>query len=248
MNTEQDTIRKIIHVDMDAFFASVEQRDFPEYRNRPVVVGGSPEGGVVMAASYEARKYGIHSAMPAVFAYRRCPHLIFAKSRFDAYREASDHIRDIFNRYSDLVQMVSIDEAYLDVTINHYGMSSATLIAKQIKQDIKTEIGLTASAGVSYCKFIAKIASDYDKPNGLTVVPPDQAEQFLERLPIGKFRGIGKVTAERLKRLGIHYGSDLKALDEYQMIKILGKSGPYYYRIVRGMDNSQVKTHRIQNL
>ncbi len=238
--------RKIIHIDMDAFFAAVEQRDFPEYRNKPLVVGGSPEGGVVTAASYEAREYGIHSAMPSFMAYRRCPHLIFARGRFDVYREASDQIREIFSQYSDLVQCGSIDEAYLDVTQNNFGIDSGTIIAKQIKREIKEVTGLTASAGVSYCKFIAKIASDFDKPDGLTVVPPKKAERFLEKLPIGKFRGIGKVTAERLKGLGIHTGWDLKQLDQYEMIKILGKSGPYYHRIVRGIDTSQVKTHRIR--
>lgn len=246
MDEEYYKRRKIIHVDMDAFFAAVEQRDFPEYRNKPIAVGGSTEGGVVTSASYEARKFGIHAAMPAFMALRRCPHLIFAKGRFDAYREASDQIRDIFVQYTDQVQCGSIDEAYLDVTTNRFGIASGTIITKRIKQEIKEVTGLTASAGVSYCKFLAKIGSDFDKPDGLTVIPPERAEEFLEKLPIGKFRGFGKVTAERLRGLGIHTGWDLKQLDQYRMIKILGKAGPYYYRIVRGIDRGQVKTHHIR--
>lgn len=239
--------RKIIHVDMDAFYASVEQRDFPEYRNKPVIVGGSPQGrGVVAAASYEVRKFGVHSAMPAAKAVKLCPHAIFVKPRFDVYKEVSEQIREIFFEYSDLVEPLSLDEAYLDVTENHKKIPSATLIAHRIKKQIKGTTGLTASAGVSFNKFLAKIASDLDKPDGLCVITPEKAEEFIEQLSIGKFFGVGKATQQKMASLGIKTGADLKARDEVDLVKQFGKSGHHYYRIVRGIDNRQVKPNRIR--
>ena len=232
---------------MDAFFASVEQRDFPEYRNRPVVVGGSPQGrGVVAAASYEARKYGIHSAMPASKAVRLCPEAIFLKPRFDAYKEVSYQIRDIFREYTDLVEPLSLDEAYLDVTENRLDHPSATLLAREIKKKIRDETNLTASAGISFNKFLAKIASDMDKPDGLYLITPDQAEKFLEDLEIGRFHGVGKATQKKMELLGIYKGSDLKKWNEVDLVKEFGKAGHHYYRIVRGVDNRAVKPDRIR--
>ncbi len=232
---------------MDAFFASVEQRDFPEYRNRPVVVGGSPQGrGVVAAASYEARKYGIHSAMPASKAVRLCPEAIFLKPRFDAYKEVSYQIRDIFREYTDLVEPLSLDEAYLDVTENRLDHPSATLLARDIKKKIRDETGLTASAGISFNKFLAKIASDMDKPDGLYLITPDQAEKFLEDLEIGRFHGVGKATQKKMELLGIYKGIDLKKWNEVDLVKEFGKAGHHYYRIVRGVDNRAVKPDRIR--
>lgn len=240
-------IRKIIHVDMDAFYASVEQRDHPEYRNKPVVVGGSPQGrGVVAAASYEARKFGIHSAMPASRAVRLCPDAVFVKPRFDVYREVSNQIRAIFFEYTDLVEPLSLDEAYLDVTENHINLPSATLIAKQIKKRIKSETNLTASAGVAGNKFLAKIASDLDKPDGLSVITPDKTELFIENLEIGEFYGVGKATKHKMESLGIRTGADLKEWNEIDLVKQFGKSGHHYYRIARGIDNRQVKPNRIR--
>ena len=199
-----DSERKIIHIDMDAFYASVEQRDNPKLKGRPVIVGGSPEGrGVVATCSYEARIFGIHSAMPSSVAYVRCPHAVFVPPRFEVYQKISYQIREIFKRYTDIIEPLSLDEAYLDVTINKKEIKYATTIAKQIKEDIKNEIGITASAGVSYNKFLAKIASDYKKPNGLTVITPDKAQEFIDDLPINKFFGIGKVTSKTLKMMGI---------------------------------------------
>lgn len=239
--------RKIIHVDMDAFFASVEQRDHSQYRNKPVLVGGSPQGrGVVAAASYEARKFGIHSAMPASRAIKLCPHAIFVKPRFDVYREVSATIREIFHQYTDLVEPLSLDEAYLDVTENFAGTPSATLIARDIKKRIVEETALTASAGVSSSKFLAKIASDLDKPNGLSVITPEQAEQFIENLPIGKFHGVGKATQQKMESLGIRTGADLKQWAEADLVKQFGKTGHHYYRIARGTDNRSVQPHRIR--
>ncbi len=239
--------RKIIHVDMDAFFASVEQRDHPEYRNRPLVVGGSPQGrGVVAAASYEARKFGIHSAMPASRAVKLCPNATFVKPRFDVYRQVSLQIRDIFFEYTDLVEPLSLDEAYLDVTENHLNNPSATLIAREIKKRVKSETGLTASAGVAGNKFLAKIASDLDKPDGLSVITPGEAESFIEKLKIGTFYGVGKATRKKMEALGIRTGADLKKWDEIELVKEFGKSGHHYYRIARGIDNRLVKPNRIR--
>lgn len=239
--------RKIIHIDMDAFFASVEQRDFPQYRGKPLLVGGSPQGrGVIAAASYEARKFGIHSAMPASKAVRLCPSAIFVKPRFDVYKEVSQQIRAIFLDYTDLVEPLSLDEAYLDVTENHKGIPSATLIAREIKKRIKEETGLTASAGISENKFLAKIASDMDKPDGIYLISPERAEAFIEDLPIGKFHGVGKATQEKMERLGIHTGKDLKTWNEVNLVKHFGKSGHHYYRIARGIDNRIVKPDRIR--
>ena len=238
-------VRKIIHIDMDAFFAAVEQRDFPEYRNKPLIVGGSPFArGVVATCSYEARPYGIHSAMPSTKAYRLCPEAIFVKPRFDAYREVSQAIRQIFFDYTDLVEPLSLDEAYLDVTESEQHDGSATLIAKAIKTRIRQQTQLTASAGVSYNKFLAKIASDLDKPDGLTLITPKQGEEFVGQLPIHKFHGVGKATAQKMHDLGIKTGNDLKlfALEDLQLH--FGKSGPYYYYIARGIDNRPVVSHR----
>ncbi len=231
---------------MDAFFASVEQRDFPEYRGRPLAVGGSSDRGVVAAASYEAREYGVRSAMPSKLAIQKCPHIIFAKSRFDVYKEVSKQIREIFFQYTDLVEPLSLDEAYLDVTENKKGLPSATLIAKEIKQKIKETTQLTASAGISFNKFLAKIASDMDKPDGLFLIKPEDADEFIANLPIEKFFGIGKVTADKMRRMGIHKGKDLREKPEIELIKSFGKSGRYYYKISRGEDDRQVKPDRIR--
>lgn len=247
MKENKHPVRKIIHVDMDAFFASVEQRDFPEYRNKPVVVGGSPTGrGVVAAASYESRKFGIHSAMPAARAVQLCPNLIFVKPRFSVYKEVSSQIREIFFEYTDLVEPLSLDEAYLDVTQNHKNNPSATLIAKELKKRIKETTGLTASAGISGNKFLAKIASDIDKPDGIFLITPEKAEKFIEALPIGKFHGVGKATQQKMELLGINTGADLKTWDEVDLVRHFGKSGHHYYRIARGIDNREVKTDRIR--
>ncbi|WP_281171908.1 DNA polymerase IV [Algoriphagus terrigena] len=237
-------VRKIIHVDMDAFYASVEQLDRPEWRGKPLVVGGNVTRGVVAAASYEARKYGIFSAMSSALAAKKCPHLIFARPRFYRYKEISLQIRDIFYEYTDLVEPLSLDEAFLDVTENKMGLKSAILIAKQIRAKIKEKTGLNASAGVSYNKFLAKIASDLNKPNGQAVILPQDAEAFLEKLPIGKFFGIGKVTAEKMQKLGIHNGLDLKQFSLQFLTKKFGKSGLHYFNIVRGIHLSQVHPHR----
>lgn len=236
------SVRKIIHIDMDAFYASVEQRDHPEYRGKPLCVGGSPEGrgGVVATASYEARKFGIHSAMPAKQAYKLCKHAIFVYPRFSAYKEVSRQIREIFRRYTDLIEPLSLDEAYLDVTVDKQQIGSAIEIAKLIKKAIKEELNLTASAGVSVNKFVAKIASDLNKPDGLTFIGPSKIERFVEKLPVSKFHGIGKVTAEKMKKMGIHTGADLKKLTEHEMVKHFGKTGRFFYKIVRGIDNREV--------
>jgi len=243
--SDNQPARKIIHIDMDAFYASVEQRDFPEYRGKPLIVGGSPEGrGVVAAASYEVRKYGVHSAMPAARAIRLCPHAIFVKPRFEVYSEVSRQIREIFFQYTDLVEPLSLDEAFLDVTENRLEIPSGTLIARKIKRQIKEQTRLTASAGVSYNKFLAKVASDLDKPNGLSVITPEEAPEFLEQLEIGEFFGIGEATEKKMKSLGIHTGADLKAWSEIDLVEKFGKTGRFYYRIVRGIDRREVKTHR----
>ncbi|WP_224999211.1 DNA polymerase IV [Cesiribacter sp. SM1] len=238
------TLRKIIHVDMDAFFASVEQRDNPHLRGKPVAVGGSRERGVVAAASYEARKFGVRSAMPSSHAYRLCPHIIFVKPRFDAYKAVSRQIRKIFLEYTPLVEPLSLDEAYLDVTQPIIGPPSATLIAKEIKQRIREETGLTASAGISYNKFLAKVASDVQKPNGLTLVKPDEALAFISQLPVEKFYGIGKVTADKMHSLGIKTGADLRGWPEAKLVQLFGKSGRFYARLVQGIDERPVTPDR----
>lgn len=238
--------RKIIHVDMDAFYASVEQRDNPAYRGIPIAVGGSPEGrgGVVATASYEARKYGVRSAMSSKHAKQLCPKLVFVRPRFDVYKEASSKIRDIFFRYTDLVEPLSLDEAYLDVTVDKRQIGSALDIAKEIKNSIREELNLTASAGVSINKFLAKIASDMNKPDGLTFIGPSRVHQFMESLPVEKFYGVGKVTAEKMRNMGLHTGADLKKLTESELIRYFGKAGNFYYRIVRGIDDREVQPHR----
>lgn len=238
-------MRKIIHVDMDAFYASVEQLDNPELRGKPIAVGGSSQRGVVAAASYEARKFGVHSAMSSVLAKRNCPELIFVKARFDRYKEISKQIRKVFQEYTDLVEPLSLDEAYLDVTVNKKGNPSATLIAKEIRQRILEETGLNASAGISINKFIAKVASDINKPNGQKTVNPEEVIGFLENMEIRKFYGIGKVTAEKMYSLGIFTGRDLKEKPLAFLEEKFGKSGSYYYHVVRGIHESEVKPHRI---
>ena len=243
---ENNAVRKIIHVDMDAFYASVEQLDHPEWRGKPLVVGGNEARGVVAAASYEARKFGIHSAMSSALAAKKCPQLIFAKPRFDRYKEISLQIREIFYEYTDLVEPLSLDEAFLDVTENKMGLKSAILIARQIREKIKSKTGLNASAGISYNKFLAKTASDLNKPNGQAVILPEEAEAFLEKLPIGKFFGIGKVTAEKMQKLGIHSGKDLKEYSLQFLTKKFGKSGLHYFNIVRGIHLSEVQPHRVR--
>uniref|UniRef100_UPI004049ADAA DNA polymerase IV n=1 Tax=Gelidibacter sp. TaxID=2018083 RepID=UPI004049ADAA len=239
-------IRKIIHVDMDAFYASVEQMDNPELKGKPIAVGGSEKRGVVSAASYEARKFGVRSAMSGVQAKRTCPELIFVRPRFDRYQEISKKIRKIFYDYTDLVEPLSLDEAYLDVTENKKGNPSASLIAKEIRERIFKEVGLTASAGISINKFIAKVASDYNKPNGQKTVNPEEVIEFLEELDIRKFYGVGKVTAEKMYQLGIFTGSDLKKKTVEFLDAHFGKSGRYYYDVVRGMHFSEVKPNRIR--
>ena len=237
-------IRKIIHVDMDAFYASVEQMDNPELKGKPIAVGGSEKRGVVSAASYEARKFGVRSAMSGLQAKRNCPDLIFVRPNFERYHEISKKIRKIFRDYTDLVEPLSLDEAYLDVTENKKGNPSASLIAKEIRERIFKEVGLTASAGISVNKFVAKVASDYNKPNGQKTVNPEEVLEFLEQLDIRKFYGVGKVTAEKMYQLGIFTGKDLKSKTFEYLDENFGKSGRYYYYIVRGIHNSEVKPNR----
>lgn len=239
-------IRKIIHIDMDAFYASVEQMDNPELKGKPIAVGGSEKRGVVSAASYEARKFGVKSAMSGNLAAKLCKDLIFVRVRFERYIEISKKIRAIFYDYTDLVEPLSLDEAYLDVTENKKGNPSATLIAKEIRERIFNEIGLTASAGISINKFIAKVASDYNKPNGQKTVNPEDVIPFLEQLDIRKFYGVGKVTAEKMYQLGIFTGKDLKGKTLEYLDDHFGKSGRYYYHVVRGIHNSEVKPNRIR--
>jgi len=234
-------LRKIIHIDMDAFFASVEQLDNPELRGKPVAVGGSGERSVVAAASYEARKFGVRSAMPSIIAKRLCPELIFVRHNFSRYTEVSSTIMKIFSQYTDLIEPLSLDEAFLDVTSDKKNIGSATVIAKKIRQDIKAETGLTASAGVSVNKFLAKIASDINKPDGLFLIKPEDAEKFIEGLAVEKFYGIGKVTAEKMHKLGIHTGSDLKRWDLVSLVRNFGKAGVFFFDIVRGIDNRPVE-------
>ncbi len=241
-----DTSRKIIHVDMDAFYASVAQYDDPFLKGKAIAVGGSGNRGVISAASYEARKFGVRSAMSSVLAKKLCPHLIFVKHHFERYKEVSMQVRKIFIEYTDLVEPLSLDEAYLDVTINKKGNPSATLIAEEIRAKILERTGLTASAGISINKFIAKVASDYNKPNGQKTVSPDEVIEFLENLDIKKFYGVGKVTQKKMYALGIYTGADLKSKTEAFLEEHFGKSGPYYYRIVRGVHHSPVKPTRIR--
>jgi DNA polymerase IV len=237
-------IRKIIHVDMDAFYASVEQRDNPDLQGKPVAVGGSSKRGVVAAASYEARAFGVKSAMPSVTAQRNCPELIFVKPRFEVYREVSRQIRNIFERHTDLIEPLSLDEAYLDVSIDKQGIGSAVKIAKQIRADIKAETGLTASAGVSYNKFIAKLASDQNKPDGLCIILPEQGAEFVAKLPVRRFHGVGPRTAEKMERLGISTGADLAAHSEEWLVQNFGSSGSYFFKASRGIDNRRVNPSR----
>lgn len=231
---------------MDAFYASVEQRDHPDLRGKPIAVGSGNARGVVAAASYEARAYGVRSAMASLTARRLCPDLIFVKSRFDVYREVSQQIREVFEEYTDLVEPLSLDEAYLDVTENKKGIRSAIQIAMEIRKKIVERTGLTASAGVSFNKFLAKIASDVNKPNGIKVILPGEAEAFLDQLPIHKFHGIGKVTAARMRDLGIHTGADLKKWALEDLVLEFGRVGEYYFHIVRAEDHREVNPHRIR--
>ncbi|MGY3778270.1 DNA polymerase IV [Isobaculum melis] len=241
----RDTSRKIIHIDMDAFFASVEERDHPEYIGKPLIIARHPKEtagrGVVTTANYEARKYGVHSAMSAQKAYELCPNGIFVPGNMQKYRDISSEIHQIFREYTDLIEPRSLDEAYLDVTDNKKGITSATVVAKMIQKDIYETLHLTSSAGVSYNKFIAKLASDFQKPRGITVIPPEDALAFLQALPIEKFHGIGKKTAEKMQSFAIYTGADLYQYNEMDMIQKFGKMGYSFYRKVRGIDNSPVQ-------
>lgn len=240
------TFRKIIHIDMDAFYASVEQRDNPDYQGKPIAVGGSPEGrgGVVATCSYEARKFGVRSAMTSKKALQLCPQIIFVYPRFDVYKMVSAQVREIFHRYTDLIEPLSLDEAYLDVTEDKQGIGSAIDIANAIKEAIREELHLTASAGVSINKFVSKIASDMKKPDGLMFIGPSKIESFVESLPVEKFYGVGKVTAQKMKSMNIHTGLDLKKLTEEELVKHFGKVGKFYYGIVRGIDNRPVEPNQ----
>lgn len=241
-----DYTRRIIHIDMDAFYASIEQRDYPELKGKPLAVGGGASRGVVAAASYEARKYGVHSAMSGFRAKQLCPQLIFVPPRFDVYQEVSQQIRAIFETYTDLIEPLSLDEAYLDITTNKKNIELATEVAESIMKEVLETTQLTCSAGVSYCKFIAKIASDLKKPNGMTVIRPHQAIPFLEQLSVKKFHGVGKVTAEKMLSLGLKTGGDLKKLTKLELAQRFGKVGGFYYNIVRGIDNRPVNSNRIR--
>ena len=238
--------RKVIHIDMDAFYASVEQRDDPSLRGRPVAVGGSRERGVVAAASYEARRFGVRSAMSGIVARRKCPELMFVRPRFDVYKAVSLQIRGVFAEHTPIIEPLSLDEAYLDVTENLQGIATATEIAREIRASIQARTGLTASAGVSYNKFLAKLASDHRKPNGLFVIPPERGAAFVEGLQVGSFHGVGPVTAARMNRLGIHTGLDLRAQSLAFLQEHFGKSGAYYYWIARGVDERPVRADRIR--
>jgi DNA polymerase-4 len=239
--------RKIIHIDMDAFFAAVEQRDNPQLRGKPVIVGGDPDArGVVATCSYEARRFGIHSAMSSARAYRLCPQAVFVRPRFEAYRAVSLQIRELFHEYTDLVEPLSLDEAFLDVTDNKKEIASATWIAKEILQQIRVRTSLTASAGVSYNKFLAKIASDVKKPAGLTVVTPQQAAAFIDTLPIRRFHGVGKVTERRMQARGILIGADLRQRSLEELQRHFGKSGEYFFHIAHGIDNRPVVPNRVR--
>jgi DNA polymerase-4 len=231
---------------MDAFYASVEQRDKPELKGKPVAVGGTRKRGVVAAASYEARKYGVHSAMSSVVAKRKCPSIIFVRPRIDVYQAVSSQIHDIFHEYTDIIEPLSLDEAFLDVTENKKGMMIATEVAMDIKEEIKKKLALTASAGVSFNKFLSKIASDVNKPDGLFIIKPSQAEHYIEQLPVRKFFGVGAVTAEKMNKLGIVSGADLKAWSLEALVRNFGKSGGFFYNIVRAIDNRPVNPYRIR--
>ncbi|MFP3546945.1 DNA polymerase IV [Rhizobium sp. SIMBA_035] len=239
-------VRKIIHIDMDAFYASVEQRDNSELRGLPLAVGGSAARGVVAAASYEARVFGVHSAMPSVTAKRKCPDLIFVPPRFEVYKQVSQQIREIFAEYTPLIEPLSLDEAYLDVTENLKGMEIATEIALEIRSKIKAVTGLNASAGISYNKFLAKMASDLNKPNGQAVITPKNGPAFVESLPVKKFHGVGPATAERMRKFGIETGLDLKSKSLQFLQEHFGKSGPYFYGIARAIDERRVRPDRIR--
>lgn len=245
---KNDTSRKIIHIDMDAFYASVEIREEPSLKNKPVVIARHPRDtggrGVVTTANYEARKYGIHSAMSAQKAFELCPKALFVPPNFELYREASTKMHKIFRRYTDKIQPLSLDEAYLDVTTNHIGQKSATLIAERIRKEIQSELNLTCSAGVSYNKFLAKLASDYNKPDGITVIPPNKAHDFLIHLPIEKYHGVGEKSVEKMHAIGIYNGQDLFDKSELELVSQFGKMGHSLYRKVRGIDDSEVKNDR----
>lgn len=241
-----DYSRKIVHIDMDAFYASVEQRDNPELLGKPIAVGGGGHRGVTTTASYEARKYGVKSAMPGWKARELCPQLIFVPPRFDAYKKVSQQVRGIFEEYTDLIEPLSLDEAFLDVTDNKKKIAYGMHVAQEIMDKVKARTELTCSAGVSYCKFLAKIASDVKKPNGLTVITPSKAELFLENLAINDFFGVGKVTARKMESLGIHKGADLKKYSRLELALKFGKMGSHFYNIVRGIDNRPVNPHRIR--
>jgi DNA polymerase IV len=245
-NTAEARDRKIIHIDMDAFYASVEQRDNPDLRGKPVAVGGSRERGVVAAASYEARKFGVRSAMPSVTAKRQCPDLIFVKPRFEIYKEVSRHIRTIFAEHTEIIEPLSLDEAYLDVTENIQGIPIATEIATMIRAKILSETSLTASAGISYNKFLAKLASDHRKPNGQFVITPNMGPGFVQYLPVGKFHGIGPATSAKMNGLGIFTGLDMRNQTLDFMTANFGKAGTYYYWISRGVDERPVRANRIR--
>jgi DNA polymerase IV len=245
-STAETRQRKIIHIDMDAFYASVEQRDNPDLRGKPVAVGGSRERGVVAAASYEARKFGVRSAMPSVTAKRQCPDLIFVKPRFEVYKEISRHIRAIFAEHTEIIEPLSLDEAYLDVTENIQGIPTATEIATMIRAKILSETGLTASAGISYNKFLAKLASDHRKPNGQFVITPKMGPGFVQDLPVGKFHGIGPATSAKMNGLGIFTGLDMRNQTLEFMTANFGKAGTYYYWISRGIDERPVRANRIR--
>jgi DNA polymerase-4 len=238
-------MKKIIHIDMDAFFAQVEQRDNPSLKGKPVIIGGDPRSrGVVATCSYEARVFGIHSAMPTSTAYRLCPHAQFLKPNRAAYVEVSHQIREIFRSYSNLVEPLSLDEAYIDVTNPLRGPNSATLIAEEIRAEVYNKTSLTCSAGVSYNKFLAKVASDIDKPNGITVITPDIAQEFIYNLPIKKFFGVGKVTLKKMEKLGIFKGGDLLKFSQAELVKEFGKAGALFYNYARGVDYREVTPNR----
>lgn len=239
-------IRKIIHIDMDAFYASVEQRDNPLLRGQPIAVGQADGRGVVAAASYEARRFGVRSAMPSSKAKRLCPGLIFVDCRFDVYKAVSAQIHDIFHEYTDKIEPISLDEAFLDVTDNFAGIELALDIAKEIKAKIRKRLGLVASAGVSYNKFLAKIASDYRKPDGLCVIPPQRAEEFIAKMPVESFWGVGPVTASKMHALGIYSGEDLRHFSQAELRMHFGKAGSQYYQFARGIDNRPVEAFRIR--